>query len=516
MNFRIVLFAITFIFGIVFSLPSLTNMEGKKINLGLDLQGGINMLLGIKDEEAIKSKLKSVATGIKYSCQDEEIYIDDLRVNDSIISFELLDNDEKANLDKLLGEYKGVLISQDNNIYKIKFTEQEKLDIKEFALNQAIDTIRNRLNQFGLSEPVVARQGKDKILVEIAGVKTPAEEKRIRELIAAPSHLQLMAVDEPRADQVYDISEKKLSEFNNIILPDISDENLKYLVKELPIVEGDMLTDARVEFDQQNRPMIGFSLNSIGAKIFANFTENNIGNRLAVVLDNKVYSAPTVQARIAGSGQITGQFSLEEARDVAVALRSGALLAPIVLLEKRSVGPSLGSDSINAGMISLLIGFLMVIIFMLVYYKTSGLISNLALISNLFIILAVMAFFGATLTLPGMAGIVLTVGMAVDANVIINERIREFLREGKSIKQSIKEGYENAFSAIFDANITTLLVAIILYGYGTGPIKGFAITISIGILASMLTAIVGTRGIYQLFEKRIKNSNLWFGIKVVK
>ena len=242
-----------------------------------------------------------------------------------------------------------------------------------------------------------------------------------------------------------------------------------------------------------------------------------MGQRLAVVLDGKVYSAPVIRERIGGgSGQISGGFTLSEAGSVAIALRSGALPASVNLLEKRSVGPSLGADSIRASMMALIFGFLLVFVFMIVYYGYAGIIANLALVTNIFIIVAVMAMFGATLTLPGMAGIVLTIGMAVDANVIITERIRELLKQGLSIPKAIEDGYSNAMRAILDANITTLLVAIILYAYGTGPIKGFAVTISIGILASMLTAILGTHGVYEaLGQKMQKDKNLrkWFGIK---
>ncbi|RUM64209.1 MAG: protein translocase subunit SecD, partial [Sulfurospirillum sp.] len=300
------------------------------------------------------------------------------------------------------------------------------------------------------------------------------------------------------------------------ILHDVNNKQQKYLLKAVPVLDGSMLTDARVAFDQSNQPVINFTLNSEGAKIFGNFSGENVGKRMAVVLDNIVYSAPVIRERIGGgSGQISGGFAVQEAHDIAIALRSGALLAPVDLLEKRSVGPSLGADSIKASMIALISGFVLVFLFMIVYYGYSGLISDIALVANLFLIIAVMALFGATLTLPGMAGIVLTVGMAVDANVIINERIRELLKEGVNVKTAIEKGYDNAMSAILDANITTLIAAVVLYAYGTGPIKGFAVTIAIGILASMLTAILGTHGVYEYLMPRIqksKNLKAWFGI----
>jgi preprotein translocase subunit SecD len=266
-----------------------------------------------------------------------------------------------------------------------------------------------------------------------------------------------------------------------------------------------------------NQPVINFTLNSQGAKIFGDFTGKNVGNHLAIVLDEKVYSAPVIKERIGGgSGQISGGFSIQEAHDVAIALRSGALLAPIKLLEKRTIGPSLGADSIKASLVALISGFIAVVSFMIIYYGLAGIIANIALIVNILIIIAAMALFGATLTLPGMAGIVLTIGMAVDANVIINERIRELLRIGASVRKSVDQGYQNALSAIIDANITTLIAAIALYAYGTGPVKGFAVTMSIGILASMITAILGTHGIYNFLMSRIEknpNTSLWFGIK---
>lgn len=518
LNYRLVIFILTIVFGVGLSLPTfLQTQKGAKIALGLDLQGGLHMLLGVKTDEAIKSRIKSIASSIKFYADENDIIIDALKVKNETITFTLLDSGEEKNLDEMLKKIDGLHVEKQKLNYTLTLSAIEKQSVKEYAINQAVETIRNRLDQFGLSEPNVARQGEDKILVELPGIKTGEDEQRARELIAKAAHLQLMAVDEKRADRAMQMSKEEAAEYGDVLVEDARTPKVKHLLKEIPILDGSMLTDAKVAFDRMNQPVINFSLNSQGAKIFGDFTAKNVGNHLAIVLDNKVYSAPVIRERIGGgSGQISGGFSVDEAHDVAIALRSGALLAPVKLLEKRSVGPSLGADSIKASMFALVAGFVLVVIFMILYYGIAGMIANLALIANLFIVIAVMALFGATLTLPGMAGIVLTVGMAVDANVIINERIRELFRQGAGVAKSIEHGYANAMSAILDANITTLIAAVILYAYGTGPIKGFAVTMSIGILASMLTAILGTHGIYQSLLPRIersKNLPLWFGIK---
>jgi preprotein translocase subunit SecD len=518
LNYRIVIFAIAIAFGLFFSAPSLLQMQdGKKVTLGLDLQGGLHMLLGVKTEEATASRMKSIAASIKHFSERRDILVDELKFDESSISFALLDSDDINQMKEFLDETEGLNISVNAESFSLNLTQEEIVKTEKEAIDQAIETIRNRLDQFGLAEPVVARQGEEKILVQLAGIKTQEEEQRARELISRAAKLELMAVDEERIARVYNMSDADASAYGDVILEDAKNTAIKYLVREIPILDGSMLTDASMGFDQNNRPLINFKLNAEGAEIFGDFTGRSVGKRLAVVLDGKVYSAPNINERIGGgSGQISGSYTVMEAKDLAIALRSGALLAPIYLMEKRSVGPSLGADSIRASMVALIGGFILVIIFMVVYYRAAGVIANIALIANLFIILAVMSLFGATLTLPGMAGIVLTVGMAVDANVIISERIRELIYQGKSIHKSIEEGYANAMRAILDANITTLIAAVVLYAYGTGAIKGFAITISIGILASMLTAILGTHGIYQMLENRIqksKNNRFWFGIK---
>jgi preprotein translocase subunit SecD len=518
LNYRIVVFALAIVFGLFFSAPSLLQMQdGKKVTLGLDLQGGLHMLLGVKTEEATKSRIKSIAASIKHFADRKDILVDELKFDESSISFVLLDDDDVKSVKEFLGEIDGTNISVNGENFSLSLTPEEIIKTEKQSIDQAIETIRNRLDQFGLAEPVVARQGEEKILVQLAGIKTQEEEQRARELISRAAKLELMAVDEERNARVNSMSDSDAAAYGDVILEDAKNPQMKYLVREIPILDGGMLTDASMGFDQNNRPLINFKLNAEGAEIFGDFTGKSVGKRLAVVLDGKVYSAPNINERIGGgAGQISGNYTVEEAKDLSIALRSGALLAPIYLMEKRSVGPSLGADSIKASMIALIGGFVLVIIFMMVYYRAAGVIANIALIANLFIILAVMSLFGATLTLPGMAGIVLTVGMAVDANVIISERIRELIYQGKSIHKSIEEGYANAMRAILDANITTLIAAVVLYAYGTGAIKGFAITISIGILASMLTAILGTHGIYEMLESRIqksKNNRFWFGIK---
>ena len=518
LNYRLVIFAFAIAFGLFFSAPSLLRLDkGHKITLGLDLQGGLHMLLGVKTDEALKSRLKTVASSIKHFSEREDILIEDISVKEQSVTFTLLDEDDAPAVEAMLKGIEDLSFRKNGDVYTLSYSPEAVKKIKAQAITQAIETIRNRLDQFGLAEPTVARQGEEKILVELPGIKSAEDEKRARELISRAAKLELMAVDEDRAMRVYQMTPAEAAQYGDVILEDAHKPGVKHLVHEIPILDGSMLTDATVGFDQNNKPIINFRLNSEGAQIFGDFTGKNVGKRLAIVLDGKVMSDPVINERIGGgAGQISGNYTVASANDLAIALRSGAILAPIYLMEKRSVGPSLGADSIKASMIALIGGFVLVIVFMVVYYKMAGVIANIALIANLFIILAVMALFGATLTLPGMAGIVLTVGMAVDANVIISERIRELLYQGVSIHKAIEEGYANAMRAILDANITTLIASIVLYAYGSGAIKGFAITISIGILASMLTAILGTHGIYEALEEKIrrsKDNDFWFGIK---
>ena len=522
-TYKITIFLIVALACAFFAAPSLLGLnKGAKVNLGLDLQGGLYMFLDVKIDEAINSKIKTIAASLSYSAKKEDLLLDTIKVENDYFEFAILDGDEAPKFDAILKTIDGIEIQKNELTYVVHLSLSETEATKKYAIEQAVETIRNRLDSFGLAEPTVAKQGVDQILVEIPGVKSEEDKQRAKDLIKKAAHLQLMELDEKRQDQVDKMSENEAKNYGDIICEDAKNPSEKYLIKELPVLDGSMLVDAKVAFDQNtNQPVISFTLNSQGAKIFGDFTGANVGKRLAIVLDGKVYSAPRINERIGGgSGQISGGFSVEEAQDVAIALRSGALLAPVSIGEERSIGPSLGQESIDKSLRVLIGASILVVLFMIFYYGIAGIFADIALVVNVLFLIAAMALFGATLTLPGMAGIVLTVGMAVDANVIINERIREVLKTGvNSPMNAVKKGYENAMSAIVDSNLTTLITSAALYAYGSGPIKGFAVTMSIGIIASMLTAIVGTHGMFELFENKInsgKNIALWFGYKVRK
>ncbi|MGL2815259.1 protein translocase subunit SecD [Helicobacter pylori] len=517
-NPRLIVFIFALLLGVGFSVPSLLETKGHKITLGLDLRGGLNMLLGVQTDEALKNKYLSLASALEYNAKKQNILLKDIKSNLEGISFELLDEDEAKKLDALLLELQGhsqFEIKKEAEFYSVKLTPLEQEELRKNTILQVIGIIRNRLDQFGLAEPVVIQQGKEEISVQLPGIKTLEEERRAKDLISKSAHLQMMAVDEEHNKDAMNMTDLEAQKLGSVLLSD-AEMGGKILLKAIPILDGEMLTDAKVVYDQNNQPVVSFTLDAQGAKIFGDFSGANVGKRMAIVLDNKVYSAPVIRERIGGgSGQISGNFSVAQASDLAIALRSGAMNAPIQVLEKRIVGPSLGKDSIKTSIIALVGGFILVMGFMALYYSMAGVIACMALVVNLFLIVAVMAIFGATLTLPGMAGIVLTVGIAVDANIIINERIREVLREGEGVAKAIHLGYINASRAIFDSNITSLIASVLLYAYGTGAIKGFALTTGIGILASIITAIIGTQGIYQALLPKLaqtKSLYFWFGV----
>jgi preprotein translocase subunit SecD len=378
--------------------------------------------------------------------------------------------------------------------------------LKRYAVEQALETIRNRVDQFGVTEPDISPQGSDRILIQLPGIKDP---QRAIRLIGRTALLEFKLVDEEHSLQgaiTGDVPDGSMILYQRREDPDTGRvSRAPFLLKKKTLMTGEVLKDAQVRFDDFNQPYVALEFDPRGAKMFVRITAQNVKKRLAIILDNNVYSAPVIQERISGGkAQITGAFDLQEAHDLAIVLRAGALPAPVKILENRSVGPSLGKDLIDKGLKSIIIGGILVVLFMAAYYKLSGGIADLALILNLIFIMGALAGLRATLTLPGIAGIILTIGMAVDANVLVFERIREELRLGKTPIAAIDGGYSKAFWTIMDANITTLIAAVVLFQFGTGPVKGFAVTLSIGILASLFTALFVSRVIFEiLLAKRL-------------
>ena len=356
------------------------------------------------------------------------------------------------------------------------------------------------MDEFGVSEPTIQREGKDRILIQLPGLKDP---QRAIDLIGKTARLDFKLVDDENS--LENALQGDMPMDSEILYQKnaLTGQKEPYLLKKRVLLTGDTISDARVSYDQFQNPFVSMTFDSRGARIFEQVTGKYIKKRMAIVLDDTVYSAPVIQDRIAGGrAQITGRFTLEEAKDLAIVLRAGALPAPVTIMENRTVGPSLGQDSIDKGLKSILIGGVLVILFMIFYYRLSGLLATFALVLNMFFIMAALSGLNAALTLPGIAGLILTIGMAVDANVIIFERIREELRSGKTVLSAVDGGYAKAFSTILDANVTTFIAAFVLFQFGTGPVKGFAVTLCLGIISSMFTAIFVTRAIFDFFLRR--------------
>ncbi len=510
MRFSIIFLVL--IVSIVYLLPTFFSekinfLPKKRILLGLDLQGGMHLILGVEVKKAVSAVFSRIIDDIKSQMDKELIgYIKVEKPAYNRVVFILPNRKEAKRLKDLIKDrFPKLSLGKErvkNTLYELEIIlpEKEVKKIEERAIEQAVETIRNRVDQFGVAEPTIRKQGKDEILVELPGIK---DTKRAISVIGKTARLEFKLVDEGAS---VDEALKKGPPPGDEILYKVERDPVTgeisktpYLLRKEVLLTGDLLSDARVNIDPVYRePYVIIRFNSQGAKIFERITGENVGKRLAIILDNNVYSAPVIQERIAGgSARITGNFTPEEAHDLAIVLRAGALPAPVNILENRTVGPSLGKDSIRKGIISIIFGGILVVIFMVIYYRFAGFIADLALIFNLVIILSVLAMFGATLTLPGIAGIVLTIGMAVDANVLIFERIREELRQGKSYMAAIQAGYARAFITILDSNVTTILAALILFQFGTGPIRGFAVTLSVGIVASFFTAIFVTRTIFE-------------------
>jgi len=496
------------------SLPQIWKKHADKIRLGLDLQGGMHLILEVEAEKAVNSTLERISQEIKDDLRDGGVRYTrvDSQGNREIL-VELTGEDAKEKLDSILDRRfpyfsENVLSKSDGSIsLMLTMADNEAERIKRFAVDQGLETIRNRIDQFGVSEPEIAPQGDDRILIQLPGIKDSA---RAINLIGRTALLEFKLVDEEMSAE--QAMKTGIPPGDEILYHKITDPGTgrvirtPYLLNKRTLMTGEVLVDAKVRIDSQfNQPYVGLKFDSRGARMFDRITAANVKKRLAIVLDNNVYSAPVIQERISGGeAQITGQFTMEEARDLAIVLRAGSLPAPVKILENRTVGPSLGRDSIRQGIISMIFGSIVVVAFMIVYYRGSGIVANVALILNLILIMAVMAGFKAVLTLPGIAGIILTIGMAVDANVLIYERVREELRVGKTPRAAIDGGYSKALTTILDANITTLIAGVVLFQFGTGPVKGFAVTLSVGIISSLFTALVVTRVIFDYLLLRVR------------
>jgi preprotein translocase subunit SecD len=478
----------------------------KRLNLGLDLQGGLHLVLEVQVEKAVDDTVARVADELKTAMQDERIRTRRVEVKGREIRVVLRDADAAEAVAGLLAddfrnlrEVRREPVSTDL-LLVLGLTPEEAQQIRDYAVRQGIETIRNRVDQFGVAEPTIVPQGQRRILIQLPGIE---DQDRAVRLLEKTAHLEFRLLEEgmspsqalkqgaPTGTEV--LYEREVDPISGETL-----RKIPYLVQKRVLMTGDVLTDARVQIRQDyNEPYVSLEFDKRGARIFERITGENVKRRLAIVLDAMVQSAPVIQERIAGGrAQITGRFSDEEARDLAIALRSGSLPAPVEILERRSVGPSLGQDSIRAGRLSMAVGGALVVAFMVLYYRKAGVLADFALTINVILIMGTLAAFSATLTLPGIAGIVLTIGMAVDANVLIFERIREEVRLGKTPANAVESGYSKALVTILDANATTFIAAAVLWQYGTGPIKGFAVTLVIGIVASLFTAIVGTRLIF--------------------
>jgi len=494
------------------SLPDWWNKAFDPIHLGLDLQGGIHLVLGVDVDKAVEGRLDSVIDQTESLLREKDIVFKrvDRQAGDRLAitvydeaagaQVDALMKESFPSLEPLTVETEGGYIQKN---YRLSLREVE--NIKDYAVRQALETLRNRVDQFGVSEPTLQRQGENRILIQLPGVKDP---QRAIALLGKTARLEFKMVAEdvdpqqalkgeaPPGTQL--LYERRVDRQTG------ATTETPIVVQEKTVLTGDLLSDAQVRIDTRfNEPYVAIDFNAIGAKRFDQITAANVGKRMAIVLDDTVYSAPVIRERISGgSAQISGSFSEQEATDLAIVLRAGSLPAPVKILEDRTVGPSLGRDSIQAGAYSAIIGAILVIFCMTIYYRLSGIVANVALVLNLLFILAMLSLFKATLTLPGIAGIVLTLGMAVDANVLIFERIREELRHGKTIRAGLDAGFSKAFITIVDSNVTTLLAALILFQFGTGPVKGFAVTLSIGIIASMFTAIFVSRVIFDFFLDR--------------
>jgi preprotein translocase subunit SecD len=503
--FRIAIVVVVMIGSLVLIAPRDWHGQPRQpINLGLDLQGGIHLVLGVDLDKGIENVLDRTAGDLRAALQKRGINGQVTRpAGQPSLVVQLASPQAFPQAQQALAGFAEFdTKSQDAATGRIELQLKDKVisDRRSSFVDQGLKVIRNRVDQFGVSEPTIQKQGENRILVQLPGVQDPA---RAKALIGKTAVLEFKLLDDsmdvaraiqegppPGSEILYGRRTDKTTK---------AETRVPYLVKKEVLLTGDVISDATVRVSDVGEPYVSVSFDSVGARLFGEATEKNVGKALAIVLDGNVHSAPVIRERIpSGQAQISGGFTFDEASDLAIVLRTGALQAPVQVLEERTVGPSLGADSIRKGIISTAAGALAVFVFMLIYYRLSGAIADLALLLNLAILLGAMAWVQATLTLPGIAGIVLTIGMAVDTNILIFERIREEFRLGKTVRAAIDSGFKRAFTTVIDTHVTVVVSAIILYQFGTGPVKGFAVTLFIGILASLFTAVFFTRLVFDL------------------
>jgi preprotein translocase subunit SecD len=479
---------------------------GKQVSLGLDLQGGSYLLAQVQGDVVIEERLENNIDGIRRALRDAKVgYKPAPHVEGTAILFRILDT---TRTDEVVGLVRNaapdmVVETDGGGSFSLTYTEQEITAIKNRTLDQSIEIVRRRIDESGTKEPLIQRQGVDRILIQLPGVEDP---EAIKDKIGQTAKMTFqfqsntMTLEEALSRGVPPGHE---------IVPSKDNPQDRYLIEKRVIVSGENLVDAQSTFDQNNMPAVSFRFDGVGGQKFGKATQENVGRIFAIVLDDKIISAPVIRSAIlGGSGQITGSFTTEETRDLSLLLRAGALPAPLVFIEERTVGPGLGQDSIDAGKIASILGLILVVGFMVAAYGLFGSLADLALTFNIALILGALSFFQATLTLPGIAGIVLTIGMAVDANVLIFERIREEARAGRTPINAIDAGYKRAITTIIDANLTTFIAAVLLFIFGSGPVKGFSVTLMIGIVTSMFTAIMVTRLLVVLWVRRRRPAEL--------
>jgi preprotein translocase subunit SecD len=475
----------------------------RTINLGLDLQGGIHLVLGVEVDKAVEAVVERTADELRGALEKKGIGAQATRQGPAGVLIQLTSPQAFNDAQGVLKDFQNFTVKSSDAAagrIELALTESEVGRLRDDAVRRGVETIRNRVDQFGVAEPTIQRQGENRILVQLPGVQDPA---RAKSLIGKTALLEFRLLDE-KADVERALKEgpppgSEVLYGRRVDRQTKQETKVPYVVKKRTLLTGDLIQSARVSINDSGTFYVSLTFNNTGARVFGEVTEQNVGKHLAIILDGNVHSAPVIQERIpSGQAQITGQFTAEEAKDLAIVLQAGALPAPVQILEERTVGPSLGADSIRKGVFSTIAGAIVVILFMIVYYRLSGLIADLAVILNVLILLACMAGFHATLTLPGIAGIVLTIGMAVDTNILIFERIREEFRLGKTVRAAIEAGFGRAFTTVIDTHVTVLVSAVILYQFGTGPVKGFAVSLFIGILASLFTAVFFTRLVFDL------------------